>query len=391
MSSFERIPMADLESATLQIEEASGLPNAVYNDPAFLTEERERVMSKTWSGIGFAGDLPQPGYVQPVTFMGLPMVIMRDREDNIRVFHNVCSHRGMIVINDAGPVQGSIRCPYHSWTYALNGELKGTPHLGGVGIHTAPSFKCDKHGLKEIRSAVWFDVVFINIDGQAPEFDHFIKPLTERWQQFIGNTGYERLVREPNAGVMQLDVECNWKLAVENYCESYHLPWVHPGLNSYSRIQDHYHIMFDEFAGQGTMVYNLSETAGTSLPTFPEWPQDKLKEAEYITVFPNVLLGIQADHAFAIVLEPVSNSRTLEHLRILYVGEEALSDTYAACRDATMESWKIVFGEDVGVVEGMQSGRVSPGFQGGVFSPVQDNPTHFFHKWVAGRLLASVE
>lgn len=389
MSSFERIPMADLEAAALPIEEARGLPNAVYNDPAFLAEERDRVFANTWAGIGFAGDLPQPGYVKPVTFMGLPLVIMRDKEDTIRVFHNVCSHRGMIVINDAGPVTGSVRCPYHSWTYDLNGDLKGTPHLGGVGVHTADSFKCEKHGMKEIRSSVWFDVVFINLDGKAAAFEEFVKPVTDRWNTYLGETGYGRMKREADSGSMMLDVACNWKLAVENYCESYHLPWVHPGLNSYSRIQDHYHIMFDQFGGQGTMVYNLAETAGTSLPTFPEWPVEKMKEAEYITVFPNVLLGIQVDHTFAIVLEPVSNDRTLEHLRIMYVGDEALSDDFAPHRDATLESWKIVFGEDVGVVEGMQAGRVSPGFQGGVFSPVLDNPTHYFHKWVADKLIAS--
>lgn len=389
MSSFERISMVDLEAAALPIEEARGLPNGVYNDPEFLAEERDRVFANTWAGIGFAGDLPQPGYVKPVTFMGLPLVIMRDKEDTIRVFHNVCSHRGMIVINDAGPVSGSVRCPYHSWTYDLNGDLKGTPHLGGVGVHTADSFKCEKHGMKEIRSSVWFDVVFINLDGQAAEFEEFVKPVTERWNTYLGATGYGRMKREAEGGSVMLDVACNWKLAVENYCESYHLPWVHPGLNSYSRIQDHYHIMFDQFGGQGTMVYNLSETAGTSLPTFPEWPAEKMKEAEYITVFPNVLLGIQADHTFAIVLEPVSNERTLEHLRIMYVGDEALSEDYAPHRDATLESWKIVFGEDVGVVEGMQAGRVSPGFQGGVFSPVLDNPTHYFNKWVADKLIAS--
>ena len=389
MSSFERIPMADLEAAALPIEEARGLPNGVYNDPAFLVEERDRVFANTWAGIGFAGDLPQPGYVKPVTFMGLPLVIMRDKEDTIRVFHNVCSHRGMIVINDAGPVTGSVRCPYHSWTYDLNGDLKGTPHLGGVGVHTADSFKCEKHGMKEIRSSVWFDVVFINLDGKAAAFEEFVKPVTDRWNTYLGETGYGRMKREADSGSVMLDVACNWKLAVENYCESYHLPWVHPGLNSYSRIQDHYHIMFDQFGGQGTMVYNLSETAGTSLPIFPEWPAEKMKEAEYITVFPNVLLGIQADHTFAIVLEPVSNDRTLEHLRIMYVGDEALSEDYAPHRDATLESWKIVFGEDVGVVEGMQAGRVSPGFQGGVFSPVLDNPTHYFNKWVADKLIAS--
>jgi len=389
MSNFARIPMADLHAATRPIEAARGLPNGVYNDPDFLLEERDRVIAKTWAGVGFAGDLPEPGYVQPVTFMGLPMVIMRDRDNQVRVFHNVCSHRGMIVVSEAGPVTGSVRCPYHSWTYGLNGDLKGTPHIGGVGVHNTAGFNCEKHGMKEIRSQVWFDVVFVNLDGQAAEFADFIAPVTTRWQTYLGDTGLARMRREEEGGTVMLDVACNWKLAVENYCESYHLPWVHPSLNSYSRIQDHYHIMFDDFAGQGTMVYNLSETAGTSLPTFPEWPAEKMKEAEYITVFPNVLLGIQADHTFAIVLEPVTNERTIEHLRIMYVGDEALSEAYRAHRAATLESWKIVFGEDVGVVEGMQFGRISPGFKGGVYSPVLDNPTHYFNKWVANHLIAS--
>ena len=391
MSNFAHIPMADLAAVTGPIERARGLPNGVYNDPDFLALERDHIMAKTWAGIGFAGDLPQPGYVKPVTFMGLPLVIIRDREDRVRVCHNVCSHRGMVVVNDPGPVNGSIRCPYHSWTYDFNGDLKGTPHLGGVGVHQADSFRCEEHGMKEVRSHVWFDVVFVNLDGKADPFDDFIKPVTERWQHYLGDAGYAQMQRETSGGAIQLDVACNWKLAVENYCESYHLPWVHPGLNSYSRIQDHYHIMFGEFAGQGTRVYNLSEQAGTSLPVFPAWPTEQLKEAEYISIFPNVLLGIQADHSFAIVLEPVANDRTLEHLRIMYVGAEALKDEYKPHRAATLESWKIVFAEDISVVEGMQAGRASPGFQGGVFSPVLDNPTHYFNKWVADRLLVAID
>lgn len=147
----------------------------------------------------------------------------------------------------------------------------------------------------------------------------------------------------------------------------------------------------NEFAGQGTMVYNLADSAGTRLPVFPEWQQNRMKEAEYITVFPNVLLGIQADHTFAIVLEPVANNQTVEHLRLMYVGDEAITPEYKGCRDATLSAWKEVFQEDVMVVEGMQLGRSSPGFNGGQFSPVLDNPTHYFHKWAAKHLIESIQ
>ncbi|MGS0535446.1 RHO alpha subunit C-terminal catalytic domain-containing protein [Pseudoalteromonas sp. SaAl2] len=137
------------------------------------------------------------------------------------------------------------------------------------------------------------------------------------------------------------------------------------------------------FLAKGSYKYNLSDTAGTHLPKFPSWPEDKLRHAEYIALFPNVLIGIQADHAFAMMIDPISTDKTIERLRIFYITDEAIKDEYAACRTATLESWRVVFGEDIGAVEGMQQGRYSPGFGGGAFSPEMDTPTHFFQIWLA--------
>ena len=104
-----------------------------------------------------------------------------------------------------------------------------------------------------------------------------------------------------------------------------------------------------------------------------------------------MLLGIQADHAFAMMLEPVAPGKTIEHLRLFYVGDEALDPLYDAARKAVMESWRVVFAEDIASVEGMQKGRSSPGYRGGAFSPEMDLPTHYFHKWAARELLDSVD
>lgn len=381
------IPAQLLDKVLVPIEKATGMPNTAYISDAFFTEEREKLMANTWACLGFASDLVKNGYVKPVDFMGLPLLLMRNKDGETQVFHNVCSHRGMQLVAEEGEVQGVIRCPYHSWTYDLNGNLKGTPHIGGVGQHKVDGFKCEQHGLKPIRSAVWMDMIFINLDGQATDFNEHVAPLEERWTSFIGKDGFALLRRANMGGNLEITVDCNWKLAVENYCESYHLPWVHPSLNSYSRLEDHYNIQFGEsFSGQGSLAYRLSNVAGTQLPKFPSWPQDKLEHAEYVAFFPNVLLGIQADHAFTMMLEPVSAGKTIEHLRVYYVGDEATKDTYAASRTSTLESWRVVFGEDIGAVEGMQRGRLSPGFQGGVFSPALDHPTHFFHQWVARRV-----
>ena len=382
-----KVPDATLEAILQPIEKATGLPNQAYTSSEFFAQERDQVMGKGWAGLWFASDLPKKGYVKPVEFMGLPLVILRNKQDEIKVFHNVCSHRGMILVHDEMEVQGALRCKYHSWSYNLDGELKGTPHLGGIGEQRIEGFNHCDHGLKPVRSAVWMDVIFINLSGDAQAFDEYIKPLAEKWQAFVGTTGLERMRPAVNGKGMQLEINSNWKLAVENYCESYHLPWIHPGLNTYSRLEDHYHIMYgDDFGGQGSYAYRLSDEVGTALPRFPEWPADKLEQAEYVAFYPNVLLGIQADHTFAMIIEPQACDKSVEHLRLYYVGDEAVDDSHAASRNATLESWRVVFLEDVDAVEGMQEGRHSPGYGGGVFSPLMDNPTHHFHQWVARKL-----
>ena len=379
-----------LEAVLQPIEKASGLPNQAYTSDEFLMRERDQVLGKSWAGLWFASDLPKKGYVKPVSFMGLPLLILRNKQDEIKVFHNVCSHRGMILVHEEMEVQGSLRCKYHSWSYNLDGELKGTPHLGGIGQQKAAGFNHCDHGLKPVRSVVWMDVIFINLSDDAPAFDEHIKPLTQKWQPFLGDHGLDRMRSAVNGKGMEIEIKSNWKLAVENYCESYHLPWIHPGLNTYSKLEDHYHIMYgDDFGGQGSLAYRLFDQGGTALPKFPEWPQEKLEQAEYVSFYPNVLLGIQADHAFTLIIEPVSCDRSIEHLRLYYVGDEALSDAHAASRNAILESWRVVFSEDIDAVEGMQRGRQSPGYNGGVFSPFMDNPTHHFHQWVARKLQAA--
>jgi phenylpropionate dioxygenase-like ring-hydroxylating dioxygenase large terminal subunit len=184
---------------------------------------------------------------------------------------------------------------------------------------------------------------------------------------------------------MTFDVACNWKLAVENYCESYHLPWVHPGLNAYSRLEDHYHIEAPgAFSGQGTLVYRPMITADDRrFPDFAALTGKWQSGAEYIALYPNVLFGVHRDHAFAILLEPKARDHTLEHVALYYASPEAIGPEYAEMRARNHAMWHEVFGEDIFVVEGMQRGRQGARFDGGKFSPVMDGPTHLFHHWVA--------
>src|SRR5699024_4100734 len=210
------------------------------------------------------------------------------------------------------------------WFYGLDGQLKGTPHIGGMNKHECEGFDKRDHGLHEVRSQVWGDVVFINMSGDAVPFAEYIAPVMHRWEAFWGPVFPEPLQPVGSDSRLVLDVAANWKLAVENYCESYHLPMVHPGLNKYSKLEDHYIVTDDDgssYSGQGTNTYNFAETAGIELPGMPQWPDERHRQAEYIALYPNLLLGVQVDHFFVVLLEPVDECHTREHLRLYYWGE----------------------------------------------------------------------
>jgi len=371
--------LTDLSGVKEPLGTANGLPNAHYIDPAVFAEERDALLFGQWAGLAVAADVPEAGDAKPITFMDMPLLLLRDRNDQVRVFQNTCRHRGMILVEEPRKIEGAIRCPYHSWCYSTEGKLVSTPHVGGPGQNMHPDVDRSTLGLTEIRSHIWRDVVWVNVDGQAPEFEVAMKPVMERWAEF------ERpLFHGGVDSKFVLSVKSNWKLAVENYCESYHLPWVHPGLNSYSRLEDHYNIEeYGAYSGQGTLVYRQLEGAnGAKFADFEGLDAKWDTAAEYLSVYPNVLLGMHRDHAFAIVLVPKGPEETEENIHLYYANPE----TDAELRAKNTEQWKVVFEEDIFVVEGMQRGRHGVNFDGGRFSPAMDGPTHCFHDWVAGKV-----
>ena len=226
--------------------------------------------------------------------------------------------------------------------------------------------------------------VFVNLSGDAAPFEDVHADLIDRWSEFD-----KPLFHGGEYGKLYLECRTNWKLAVENYCESYHLPWVHPGLNSYSRLEDHYNIIEDgKFAGQGTHVYRQIEGEnGEKFPDFEGLSEKWDQAGEYLTLRPNVLMGVQRDHVFAIILEPCGAKMTKEHIHLFYAAPETSEDL----RKKNADLWEVVFVEDIGVVEGMQAARGATGFDGGRFSPAMDEPTHEFHRWVASRMMGSKE
>ena len=233
-------------------------------------------------------------------------------------------------------------------------------------------------------------MVYANVSRDAAPFREMHSKLLERWQEFEQPMFFDRSVSE-----FTLDVACNWKLAVENYCEAYHLPWIHPDLNSYSRIEDHYNIVEPgAYSGQGTTVFNPTRSEdGRSLDTFANSSPSSggTGQAEYIVLYPNVLAGVHRDHVFAMLLLPQSVDHTIERVGIFYASEQAMSEDCADLREVNAKQWRLVFDEDIQVVEGMQRGRKAPTSTAVASPRPWTKPPTASHAWVADSLGDSAE
>ena len=366
-----------------------GLSADAYMSSRYLQQERQTVFRNYWICVGLASDLPNPGDVYPTEVAGMPIVLVRDNRRSaqagtntdrpLRAFHNICSHRGLQLVNEPCNIQGNLRCPYHSWSYKLDGTLKGTPHFGGYYTDSCNGFDRANKGLIPIRCEQWLDLVFVNISGDAPPLREYLQPVIERW------SGYDFSLLRRELREINLQCNANWKLAVENFSESYHLSWVHPALNQCSRMEDHFGFeLGDPHVGQGSLRYTRGIFEGRTLPSFPGLESmSKQTVAEYITVFPNLMLGVHPDYFLVFTVNPLSPNASTERMTFYFVGDAAMTSENAALRHIPIDLWMATNDEDIEMIERMQTGRRSPGFDGGCFSPELEKTVYRFQQRIA--------
>src|SRR6185503_8757037 len=218
---------------------AIGLPRELYTSPEFFELERDRVLA------------------------GIPLLLLRDRAGTVRAFHNVCSHRGVQLVAEPRNTRGGITCPYHAWTYGLDGALQRRPWFCGQASCPDDQFDAVALGLKPVRCESWHQLLFVNLDGKASPLAEYVLPLAERWAD-------RDLSLLRHGGSLRFEIHANWKLVVENFCERYHLPSVHPKLNSYSAVDHSFQIIGDGlFSGVGSSSYAPPAVGPFPLPGFP--------------------------------------------------------------------------------------------------------------------------
>ena len=353
---------------------ARGLPAAAYTSDGFFLLENERIFSASWVFAGFAHELPRAGDVVPVTVAGRPVLLVRDAEHRIRAFHNVCRHRCLKLVDEPGNAGRAIRCPYHSWTYGLDGALHVAPYFGGREPREAPAgFDRGEHGLVPVRSATWHDWIFVDLGGGAPAFEDFVAPLVRR----LDGLDLGRLHH-----LVTLDfgeVTANWKLLMENFIEPYHVQFVH-ATTTEQPLTDHYTIIepgVDEPGCLGCAV----DVAGTAKR------DDTLSaDSRFLTLFPSFAFGLYFPDQVGVHQNvPLAPDRTLQRRAIYRLGPEPAS---AGNAEGLARLWRDVHLEDHAICERLQKGRASDvAAGGGLLSPVWEDSVRSFQETVVRRLL----
>ena len=347
---------------------ASGLPAAAYTSDAFFALENERIFGKCWVFAGFAHELARPGDVVPVTVAGQPVLLVRDTQRRIRAFHNVCRHRCLKLVDEPGNVGRAIRCPYHSWTYGLDGTLHVAPYFGGRDPRAVPAgFDHGDHGLAPVRSATWHDWIFVDLGGAAPPLEVFVAPLLDR----LDGLDLDRMHHLVTVDFRE--VAANWKLLLENFIEPYHVQFVH-STTTEQPLADHYTVNEPGCLGCGV---DVSGTAARD---------DTLSaNSRFLTLFPNFVFGLYLPDQIGVHLDvPLAPDRTLQRRAIYSLGPEPTSDERA---EQLAKLWRDVHLEDHAICERLQQGRASDvAAGGGLLSPVWEDSVRSFQELVMSHL-----
>jgi choline monooxygenase len=341
-----------------------GLPAKCYTDENFWKKECETVLTNGWLFVGFAHELQKPGDANPLFIANKPILLLRNNNNEIKAFHNVCSHRCLKLVNEKKNVGKIIRCPYHSWSYDLTGKLKAAPHIGGTNKHNPAGFNYSDHGLKPIQIHVWQDWIFINLNGKAKKFEDYAKSLINKFDDID-------LTKLRYATTLDFGkINTNWKFLIENYIEPYHVQFVHKSTTN-QPLKDHYTVVDGLCYGSGVNVDKEDSKNSSALSV----------TSKYLSLFPNFIIGTYFPNQIGVYLNvPISPSITAQK-RVIYTTDG--KDMSKKEIKMTKNIWWSVHKEDHEMCERLQEGRYSPkSNDGGLLSPVWEKGVQAFQKLI---------
>lgn len=365
--------MDDLARPTGQ---ALGLPGSCYGAEAFK-EEQERLFPATWSAIGLASDIPDPGDVRPLDLAGAPLVAARQKDGSVAVFYNICRHRGMPLVSEPRKKLARFVCPWHAWCYAIDGPLERTPRVGGDGANSAEGIETETLGLKQVRTKVWRDLIFVNLDGKAPEMDPDLAPI----EAMLGSAPTELVVDGRWTGAYP----GNWKISIEGGLEDYHLPHGHPQIMPGLKQRDVEIVTGAIFAASVATETREPPTVHDPLPLIDYGPAAG-PDVRLVNIFPTGILATTPTHLFIGTFLPDGPDSTRLDFSLHWPADAFGSPEKDAARAAELAGWIEIIGQDDIFVKGVRAAapyrdaagirmRFSPYWEGGVL--------HFQKLWAA--------
>jgi glycine betaine catabolism A len=350
------------------------LSGSDYTSLDVYAEEQERIWWGDWVCVGRTEEVAEPGDYVVRDMAGESIFIVRNQEGRLGAFYNVCSHRGTKFLDDdtAGNVRKAFRCPYHAWTYDLNGQLLGTPNVKGDEF-----FDRSQYPLHAIAVGDYAGFMFVNLSKEP-------RPLMEALTDGAESiTMFERFkMDELRIGVrLVYEVEANWKIIVENYNECLHCPQIHPELVSVIPLFRFGEVWDEEIRDDGNRMVegatSFTRTGKSELPKFPGLLPDDYEMYYGSYEFPNLMLNLHPDCAMYYVGYPKGPNHTTVVSEFLFRPETIAGPNFKP--EPTVELWDLISRQDWEVCSRAQTGVGSRAFTRGVF-PRQDRFLYWFNE-----------
>jgi choline monooxygenase len=333
------------------LDRAHALDPAYYFGEATFDLERRRVFAASWQMVGHRAELAEAGAHLLVNVAGTPVVLLRASDGVLRAFANVCRHRAGPLVLCSGKGLGNLRCKYHGWLYNQAGQLVAAPEM-----HDARDFRVADVRLPQFRVREWQGLVFVALAEDAPEFDRVYDGIAER-------------IAPVDLGVMQFvrrdswDVECNWKVYVDNYLEGYHVPLIHPALAKVVDYRNYDVELFEWYSLQHSPLQAAADVYGGG-------------RAYYCFIYPNVMLNVMPGRLQTNRVLPLGPGRCRVDFEWFY----APTDEACARIDNDREFTNAIQEEDVDICERVQQGLASGHYRAGRLCPGREAGVWHFHE-----------
>ncbi|MBC6439999.1 MAG: aromatic ring-hydroxylating dioxygenase subunit alpha [Rhodospirillales bacterium] len=378
MSALAQTLLDDLGRVAPPFPASPTLPPSCYVDAEVLTAEQSAIFRKSWVGIGRADRWQVPGDYQALEVGGVPVVVLRDRESTLRAFANTCRHRGTKLLEGCGNA-ARITCPFHAWTYGLDGALRGAPRM-----RHATDFDNAGHGLLPYRVEERAGFAFLCLGEATPGIDVWLgnfEAMHSPWPLGALITTRRR----------ELEVGCNWKLFLEVFNEYYHLPYVHGG--TFGDIYGEPDAA-DAVEGAFTTQFGLTEGTGGlkddeqehSLPAMPGLEGRNSQGTRYTWAFPSMTFAAGSEAMWVYEARPIAADRCAVTMSVCFPTGTVGSDGFETRAAHYYERMDDALEEDRKMLERQQAGMTSPAARQGRFSELEPSIANFAF-WYSSRMI----